>query len=151
MTSVVVARQNAQRALALYACGHGWPEVAEICGYRSRQAVERLEHRRPVASIEALRRMEDEELRIRRQAFHGGFASAHRKKDIESMAVANRELDRIAQRRARLLGLDMPTKSEVRIDATLTSTQIIQDARDRLMAIIDAEVVDEPTRKGIGA
>lgn len=146
MTTVAVARANAQRALALYACGNTWPEVAATCGYRSRQAafaaVQRLEHRRPVVSLEALRRMEDEELRIRRQAFHHEFADARSRKDIEAMAVANRELDRIAQRRARLLGLDMPTRSEVKIEATLTSTAIIQEARRKLLALDDGNTIE---------
>ena len=100
MTAIAVARQNAQRAASLNAIGYTWERVADICGYRSKQAaaqaVKRLNCRVPVASLEALRRAEDEELRLRRVMFHEELTDAKLQRDVDTMAILNRELDRIA-------------------------------------------------------
>ena len=152
MASRQDARQRAERAAALNARGYTWQSVAEICGYRSRQgaqqAVKRLDCRVPAENIEALRRQEDRELTIRRQMFHEKLTAANSENDTETMAMLNRELDRIAQRRARLLGLDAPVRSEVDVNVHQSATAIIADARDRLLSVIDAEVVDPKALTG---
>lgn len=148
MASRQELRHRAERAAALNASGYTWQAIADRLNYRSRQAaqqaVKRLDCRVPVENIEALRRQEDRELIIRRQMFHDKLTAANSDNDTETMAMLNRELDRIAQRRARLLGLDAPVRSEVDVNVRQTATAIIADARDRLLSVIDAEVVETP-------
>ena len=154
MTSRIESRRRAERALALHAVGKTWQQVADTCGYRSRQAaqvaVRRLDTRVRPENIEALRRSEDEELRIRRELFHDELAAAKANNDTETMLALSRELDRIAARRARLLGLDVPVRTELDITVRQTPAAIIADARERLLAsVVDAEVVEIPAQKEI--
>lgn len=133
--------------MQLRAIGRTWQEVADTLGYRSRQAaqqaVERLSDRTPPVDIEAARRMEDEELRLRRATLHERFFDARRRGDDTSLSMLNRELDRISTRRAKLLGLDAPDRAEVEVSVHQSPSEILHEYRDRLLAAIDVEVVDQ--------
>ena len=139
--------------MQLRAIGRTWQEVADTLGYRSRQAaqqaVERLSDRTPPVDIEAARRMEDEELRLRRATLHERFFDARRRGDDASLSMLNRELDRISTRRAKLLGLDAPDRSEVEVGVTVhqTMAEILADARKRMADAIDAEVIEDDRRE----
>ena len=133
--------------------GKTWQHVADTCGYRSRQAaqvaVRRLDARVRPENIEALRRSEDEELRIRRECFHDELSVAKANNDTETMLALNRELDRISARRARLLGLDVPVRTEVDVRVEHSASAIIAEARKRLLSVVDADVVEIPAQKEI--
>ncbi|MCH9730622.1 MAG: hypothetical protein K0U84_13275 [Actinomycetia bacterium] len=147
-------RRRAERAASLKALGRTWQEIADTLGYRSRQAaqqaVERLDNRTPPLNAEMLRRQEDEELRIRRAVLHEQFHEARRMRDIDNLVTLNRELDRISTRRAKLLGLDAPERSEVDITVQQSATAILDRAESELLAlaqrqpprleVIDAEI-----------
>lgn len=107
-------------------------------------AVARLLDRTPPVRAEALRRQEAEELRIRRAALHERFADARQRKDDDALVSLNRELDRVATRWSKLHGLDAPERQEVNVNVTQTATAIIADARERLLAVVDAEIVELP-------
>jgi AraC-like DNA-binding protein len=142
------ARRRAERAHQLRAIGRTWQEIADVLGYRTRQsamhAVARLLDRTPPVRAEALRRQEAEELRIRRAALHERFADARQRKDDDALVSLNRELDRVATRWSKLHGLDAPERQEVNVNVTQTATAIIADARERLLAVVDAEIVELP-------
>lgn len=141
------SRQRAERAVQLRAIGRTWQEIADTLGFRSRQAAqqaaERLGDRTPPLDIEAVRRMEDEELRIRRATLHERFFDAKRRNDDSALALLNRELDRISVRRAKLLGLDEPERSEVEMTVHRPPGEILADFKRELLAsFVDAEVVE---------
>ncbi|PVB44275.1 hypothetical protein [Mycobacteroides abscessus] len=142
------ARRRAERAHQLRAIGRTWQEIADVLGYRTRQsamhAVTRLTDRTPPVGAEALRRQEAEELRIRRAALHERFADARKRKDDDTLVSLNRELDRVATRWSKLHGLDAPERQEVNVHVEQTPAAIIADARERLLAVVDAEVVELP-------
>jgi len=149
------ARRRAERAASLNAVGQTWQAIADACGYRSRQAaqqaVKRLDCRVMPENIEALRRQEDEELRIRREMFHEELCSAKANQDTDTMVMLNRELNRISERRARLLGLDVPVRTEIDVNVRQSATAILARAEADLLAIagrqnpqpvLDAEVIE---------
>lgn len=142
------ARRRAERAHQLRAIGRTWQEVADALGYRTRQgamhAVARLMDRTPSETPEALRRQEAEELRIRRAVLHERFHAARQRKDDDTLVALNRELDRVSARQAKLHGLDAPERQEVNVHVEQTPAAIIADARERLLAVVDAEVVELP-------
>lgn len=107
-------------------------------------AVARLLERTPPESVEGMRRQEAEELRIRRAVLHERFADARQRKDDTILVALNRELDRVATRWSKLHGLDAPERQEVNVHVEQTPAAIIADARERMLAVVDAEVVELP-------
>lgn len=142
------ARRRAERAHQLRSIGRTWQEIADVLGYRTRQgamhAVARLLERTPPESVEGMRRQEAEELRIRRAVLHERFADARQRKDDTILVALNRELDRVATRWSKLHGLDAPERQEVNVHVEQTPAAIIADARERMLAVVDAEVVELP-------
>lgn len=143
------ARRRAERAHQLRAIGRTWQEIADSLGYRNRgsaqDAVARLLARTAPETPEALRRQEAEELRIRRAVLHERFHAARQREDDDALAMLNRELDRVSARQAKLHGLDAPERAEVNVHVEQTPAAIIADARERMLAVVDAEVVELPT------
>lgn len=133
------SRRRAERAHQLRAIGRTWQEIADVLGYRTRQsamhAVARLLDRTPPVGIEALRRQEAEELRIRRSALHERFADARQRKDDDALAMLNRELDRVSARQAKLHGLDAPERQEVNVHLEQTPAAIVERMRTELLAL----------------
>lgn len=134
------ARRRAERAAQLRAIGRTWQEIADTLGYRGRQsaqdAVARLDNRTPPPNAEALRRQEDEELRIRRAVLHERFYDAQQRNDDEALVTLNRELDRISTRRAKLLGLDAPDRSDVSVNVSTDPSAIIDRMEAELLALV---------------
>lgn len=142
------ARARAERAHQLRARGRTWAEISDALGYKSRGAaqlaVQRLLERTVPEAPEALRRQEAEELRIRRAVLHERFHDARQRGDDDVLASLNRELDRVSTRWSKLHGLDAPERQEVNVNVTQTPAAIIAEARERLLAVVDAEVVELP-------
>jgi hypothetical protein len=142
------ARTRAERAHQLRAIGRTWAEISSALGYKSRGAaqlaVQRLLERTPPVGAEALRRQEAEELRIRRSVLHERFHDARQRNDDDALVALNRELDRVASRWSKLHGLDAPERQEVNVHVNQTPAAIIAEARERLLAVVDAEVVELP-------
>ena len=134
------ARRRAERAAQLRAIGRTWQEIADTLGFRGRgaaqDAVARLLKSTAPDSPEALRRQEDEELRIRRAVLHERFHAARARHDDDTLLSLNRELDRISTRRARLLGLDAPERQQVDVNVSTDPSAIIAEARDRMLAAL---------------
>ena len=95
----------------------------------------RLDTRVRPENIDALRRSEDEELRIRRELFHDELATAKANNDTETMLALSRELDRISARRARLLGLDVPVRTELDVTVHQDASAIIDRMEAELLAL----------------
>ncbi|TXH20066.1 MAG: hypothetical protein E6R06_22840 [Mycobacterium sp.] len=130
------SRRRAERAAQLRAMGRTWAEIADTLGYRTRQAAQqavgRLHDRTAPESVEQLRRTEAEELRLRRAVLHERFWEAKRNRDDDTLAMLNRELDRVAARQAKLFGLDAPDRQQVDVQVTQTPTALL----DRLEAAL---------------
>lgn len=142
------ARARAERAHQLRAIGRTWAEISSALGYKSRGAaqlaVTRLLERTAPEAPEALRRHEAEELRIRRAVLHERFHDARQRKDDNALVALNRELDRVSARQAKLHGLDAPERAEVNVTVEQTPAAIIAATTERLLAVVDAEVIDLP-------
>ena len=134
------ARRRAERAHQLRALGRTWQEIADSLGYRSRgsaqDAVARLLTRSAPESPEALRRVEAEELRIRRAVLHERFHAARARQDDDALVALNRELDRISTRVSKLHGLDAPERQQVDLNLATDPAAIIAETRDRLLAVL---------------
>lgn len=139
------SRDRAEQAFQLRAIGRTWAEIADALGYRSRGAaqlaVKRLHSRQPPASPEAARRSSLEALRVCRSVLFERFADAKRSGDDGTLIGLHRELARNISESAKLAGAYSPTVIDVNV--TQTVTELIADTRARLLAAIDAEVVEE--------
>jgi hypothetical protein len=158
MTSRIDARRRAERAERLHAIGRTWTEIAEVLGFRSRQAAQqavgRLHRDTPPETREQMRRMEDAELRDRRTMLYEMAWGAKRRGDDETVMGYSRELDRISARRSKLFGLDEPERTSVDVRVDQSPAAVLQRAENELQAIdaarprpavIDAEVVRQDT------
>jgi uncharacterized protein YegP (UPF0339 family) len=153
-------RRQAERAAALKAVGRTWQEIADVLGYRSRQAaqqaVERLQKRNPPESVESARRSATETLRIVQAVLFEQFADAKQRGDNDDLSMLARELRNNVGEVAKLRGLYAPARSEVDVNIHQTATAILDRAESELLAltaqrqhplsvptVIDAEVITE--------
>ncbi len=140
------SRARAERAFQLHAVGRTWAEVSRELGCKSRGAaqlaVARLHSRSPAESVDSARRSAAESLRITSSVLFGRFADAARREDDDTLALLNRELVRNRDQLAKLGGLYQPERVDVTVSTS--ASEIIADARQRLLAVVDAEVVDLP-------
>jgi hypothetical protein len=152
------ARRRAERAERLYGMGRTWTEIADVLGYRSRQAAQqavgRLDRDTPPETREQMRRVEDAELRHRRSMLWEMAWDARRRGDDDAVMGHNRELDRISVRRSKMFGLDEPERSAVDVRVDQSPAAIAQRAEADFLAVdaarprppvIDAEIVKEDT------
>lgn len=139
------SRARSEAAFQLHAAGRTWQEIADTLNYQSRQAaqqaVKRLHARQPPASPEAVRRSSSESLRILRSILFERVAVAKVKGDDQTLIGLHRELTRNIGESAKLAGAYAP--EEINVNVKQSPAAIIADARERLLAIIDAEVVGE--------
>ncbi len=142
------SRARAERAFQMHAIGRTWAEVSRELGYKSRgaaqAAVARLHSRQPAESVDSARRSAAESLRITSAVLFDRFAKAAKREDDDTLALLNRELVRNRDQLAKLGGLYQPERVDIDLNVRQTPAEIISDARARLMAVIDAEVIDEP-------
>jgi hypothetical protein len=143
------SRVRAERAWQLRAIGRSWRQVANELGYRSigaaQVAVKRHEKRDGVEPVETSRRSLIESARITSAVLFDRFAAAANREDDATLALLNHELCRNRDQLAKLMGAYAPERAEVTVRQT--TTQLLDEYRDKLLAIVDAEVIDEP--KGI--
>ncbi|MGE2690098.1 hypothetical protein [Mycolicibacterium pulveris] len=146
------SRARAEEAFALRAIGRTWAEVSAELGYRSRGAaqlaVARLHARQPATSPETVRRSSTESLRIMRSILFERFAAAKQAGDDQTLIGLHRELTRNLSEAAKLHGAHAPEKLDVDVTVRQSPSEILAEAQERVLAIIDAEIEDE--RKELG-
>ncbi|MDX1880088.1 hypothetical protein SBE55_19995 [Mycolicibacterium sp. 141076] len=127
-----------------------WSKVAERCGYRSvgaaQTAVKRYAARNPLPSAQAAA---DEIVARKRHSLSIAYASlsaAFKAGDYRTVAQLVDSITRADAELARLFGIGSENV-QVNVKLDQTAVEIVAAARERLMAVIDAEVVEEP--KGI--
>lgn len=110
----IANKDKAAQALALRKTGATYDQIAGALGYASRgaahRAVQRLLKAHEVEGVEELRKLEDSRLDEMLFAIY----KAARGGDLGAID----RILRIMERRAKLLGLDMPALSEVKNDGT---------------------------------
>ena len=124
----LTAREREARSVELRKEGHTYQEIADELRYKSpsgaRDAILRaMEKMLPVEEAEEVRKMEAMRLDAITQRLWGKF----KEKGKVNLGIVDRLL-RIMERRARLLGIDAPVKSEVTIDMTVEE---VDDAINR--------------------
>jgi len=138
------SRARAERAFQLRAIGRSWREAANELGYRSvgavQRAVQRHELRNGPEPVETSRRSLITSARITHSILFDRFAAAIDREDDETAALLNRELVRNRDQIAKLTGSYAP--ENINVNVSQTPAAIIADARARLLAVVDAEVID---------
>jgi hypothetical protein len=104
-------------------------------------AVKRHERRSGAESVETSRRSLIESARITTRVLFDRFAAAVDRGDDYTAALLNRELRGNRDQLARLQGAYMPELAEVNVNVRQTPGEIIREAQERLLTVIDAEVV----------
>jgi hypothetical protein len=136
-----------EQAAKLRACGRTWQEIADDLGYRSRQgaqlAVARL-YDRHRESPDLSRRSMVDGLRLVKSMLFEELASAKSRHDTSAIVALSRELRSNADQVARLDGLHAPQRLAVDVTVSQSPSQIIAEAQERLLAVIDAEVIELP-------
>jgi hypothetical protein len=143
------SRARAERAFQLRAIGRSWRQIATELGYKSngaaQTAVARHEQREGPEPVERTRRSLVESTRITTSVLFDRFAAAVSREDDQTVAMLNREIVRNRDQLAKLLGAYAPERSEVDVNVHSTTTAILAEARQRLLAIdgtIDAEIIE---------
>ncbi len=142
------SRQRAAEAFQLRASRLSWKEVCDRLGYRSVGAAqtavdryvarERREATTPKATPTSIA-THKAGIETRTRALSQRFVTAFRSGDDNTLIALNREIVRNEAELARLGGMYEP--EQVNVNVTQTTTAIIEDARRRLLDIVDAEVV----------
>lgn len=138
------SRERAAEAFQLRASRYSWREVADRLGYRSIGAaqtavnrhVERLRREPTAISVEAHKFA----IETRTRALSQRFAAAFRWGDDDTLVTLNREIVRNEAELAKLGGLYEP--ETLNVNVAQTPAAIIAEARERLLAVVDAEVVE---------
>lgn len=139
------SRARATEALRLRGKRKTWAEISAELGYRtrdgSRSAVTRL--LRSVVLDPALERAAStESLLAQERSLQDRFDEAVQSGNDDAAVSLSKELRSLVAERARLHGIYAPQRSEVDINVTQTTTSIIREAREKLLAVVDAEVVE---------
>jgi len=142
--SAYASRERAKEAFDLRASRHSWREVCDRLGYRSvgaaQTAVNRYvarERREPTpTSIETHKAG----IEMRTRALSQRFVAAFRNGDDDTLIGLNREIRANEVEMAKLGGFYVPEQIDVNINTT--ATQIIAEARTRLLEVVDAEVIE---------
>lgn len=138
------SRARAEEAFNLRASRNSWREVCEKLGYRSVGAaqtavsrhVERQRREPTTTKIETHKAG----VEIRTRALTQRFAAAYKSGDDNTLVALNREIVRNEAELAKLGGMYEP--ETVNINVRQTPAAIIAEARERLLAVVDAEVVE---------
>lgn len=138
------SRERAAEAFQLRASRYSWREVADRLNYRSVGAaqtavnrhVERLRREPTATSVEAHKFA----IETRTRALTQRFAAAYKVGDDDTLVTLNREIVRNEAELAKLGGLYEP--ETLNVNVAQTPAAIIAEARERLLAVVDAEVVE---------
>ncbi|GAC68860.1 hypothetical protein [Gordonia soli] len=146
-------RDRAQRALRLRAQRATWAEVADACGYRSRQAAQ-IAVRRLLDSVapepDVDRALSTEGLRILESRLWRQYARADAAGDTNTMIRISKEIRSLNAEGSKLNGLYRPERHEVVV--TPSPREAIEQARQATLEslnqptpqpVLDAEVVTE--------
>lgn len=139
------SRERAKEAFQLRASRLSWREICDRLGYRSVGAaqtavsrhVERERREAAATTIEAHKFAIETRTRAMTQRFVRAFTNG----DDDTMVMLSREIARNEAELAKIGGLYEP--EVLNVNVTQTSTQIIAEARERLLAVVDAEVVEQ--------
>lgn len=147
------SRARQERAFLLRATGRSWREVAEAVGYKSigaaQLAVQRHYSRTNIEPAEVSRQVLIKSAQMTSADLHDRFAAAIAREDDDTAAMINRELCRNRDQLAKLQGAYPAQRSEVDVTVSGSVSAIIAEARERLLSVVDAEVVEMPITKGI--
>jgi hypothetical protein len=138
------SRSRAEQAFALHACGRTWADISRELGYKSRSAacdaVTRLHRATPAASPDVVRRSATETLRLLRSMLFDRVVVAKAAGDDDTLIALHRELTRNLSETAKLHGAY--AAQQIDVNVTQTPSELIAEAREKLLAVIDAEVVE---------
>lgn len=150
-----LSRERAEKAARFRAQGHTWQETADECGYRSRQgafdAVAALYKRFPPESSETARRSLTAGLRMQMARLNSRLDDAEVRDDTDAVVAISKELRTTADAIAKLNGLAVPVAQQVDVHVHNSPVAIVAEARERLLAVVDAEVVEIATAPGVPA
>ncbi|WP_134065112.1 hypothetical protein [Mycobacteroides salmoniphilum] len=143
------SRLRVQRAADLRASGKTWQQIADSEGFRSRRAaqlaVQRFRQREHPESLSDKRRTASEGLRILKSVLFADLADAKQQGDHQAVVASARAIADVIEKDAKLNGLHAAVAQEINVRVEQTPAAIISEARERLAAVLDAEVVDLPT------
>ncbi|MGH3556421.1 MAG: hypothetical protein ACRDTK_02735 [Mycobacterium sp.] len=140
------SRRRAERARWLRGTGKTWQQIADSEGFRSRRAaqlaVARLAESEPAENITTARRTAADGLRITKSIMFAGLADAKQQGDHQAVVSYARAIADNIDKDAKINGLHVPVAQQVDVTVTQTPAAIIADAREKLLAVVDAEVVE---------
>lgn len=147
------SRARQEKAFLLRATGRSWREVAEAVGYKSvgaaQLAVKRHCARADFDPPETCRQELIRSARMTSADLHDRFAAAIAREDDDTAAMINRELCRNRDQLAKLQDSYPVQRSELDVTLRGSASAIIAEARERLLSVVDAEVVEMPAKKEI--
>lgn len=146
------ARARAEQAFVMREVGmQSWSKIRDALGFTSvggaQLAVQRYRERNPLPNAEAARAGILERKRVTLGTALSALAQAKQAGDTQGVARLVDVITRADAELAKMYGLNAPEQLDVNV--TQTTTTIIAEARERIMAVLDAEVVDAPTPKEI--
>lgn len=140
------SRRRAERARWLRGTGKTWQQIADSEGFRSRRAaqlaVARLAESEPADNPAAARRTAADGLRITKSIMFAGLADAKQQGDHQAVVSYARAIADNIDKDAKINGLHVPVAQQVDVNVTQNPAAIIEDARRRLLEVVDAEVVE---------
>ncbi|VBA56243.1 hypothetical protein LAUMK41_02009 [Mycobacterium attenuatum] len=143
------SRRRAERARWLRGTGKTWQQIADSEGFRSRRAaqlaVARLAEAEPAENPVTLRRTAADGLRITRSIMFAGLAEAKQAGDHQAVVSYARAIGDNIDKDAKLNGLHVPVAQQVDVNVSQSLPSLIADTRQRMLEVLDAEVVDAPT------
>ncbi|WKG01394.1 hypothetical protein [Mycolicibacterium sp. HK-90] len=143
--SAYASRARAEEAFKLRASRHSWREVCDRLGYRSigaaQTAVSRHVARQRREATPTTIETHKAAIELRTRALSQRFVRAFANGDDDTLVTLNREILRNEAELAKIGGLYEP--EVLNINVTQTPTQIIAEARERLLAVVDAEVIEQ--------
>jgi AraC-like DNA-binding protein len=139
MTNRLDSRHRAEQAARMLGTGATWQEVADACGYRSRQAarqaVDRLTNRTPAESVEQARAKHDAALQLLQRNDFTRYLHAVQAGDDDTAIRYSKELRGIVSERAKLAGVYAPERQEVNVNVTTDAVAIIDRMEAELLAL----------------
>lgn len=147
--SLAESRARAEQVFVMRAVGmQSWSKIRDALGFKSvgavQQAYKRYNERNPLPNAEAARAEIVERKRVTIGSALKSLADAQKTGDHQMVARMIDVITRADAELAKLYGLSRET---VDVNVNTTATQIIAEARERLLAVVDAEVVDDDPKE----
>lgn len=117
-------REAEAEALRLRLAGLPFAEIARRQGSKHastawRRVQAALRDTVPLEDVDLLRRLESERLDYVQVRLFAALEAAQRREDVDGVIKASTAFVKIAERRSRLLGLDAPVRTDVRISGAM--------------------------------